>query len=224
MTAKFILPTTTVKAGKEEELKKHGFWAIIALALLAGCPTDNTLKPDSRAGAEAGVDTGISTDTGPRVDVAAWPDSAAGPDMGEDAGAPQDLAKDTVSPYDLSCTSMEVEAEDKTKVLQQGWGVVSGKILHGGSGLETATAGAKLELAFKGTDLVVFYEKGPNRGEFSVTVDKGTPVKVNTKDTTFTFQNPVVVAKGLADANHKAVLECLVKYCSVDYFRIHTCK
>lgn len=199
---------------------------IVATFLVAGCPADNTMKPDLTAGVEAGVevDTGLLEDTGLRVDVAAWPDAATSPDTGQDSSPPADLAKDTVSPFDLSCTSLEVEAEDKTKVQQQGWSVTSGKVQHGGSGLETATVGAKIELDFKGTDLVVFYGTGPNRGEFSVIVDKGTPVKVNSKTATFTFQNPAVVAKGLADTNHKAVLVCLAKYCAVDYFRIHTCK
>ena len=208
-------------------MKRHGSRVVVALTVLAaGCPADRTLKQDLTAGVEASVeiDTGPSEDTSLRVDIIAWSDTAASPDAGKDSGVPPDLAKDTVSPFDLSCTSLEVEVEDSTKVKQQGWIVTSGKVLHGGSGLETATVGAKIELDFKGTDLVLFYEKGPNRGDFTVTVDKGTPQKVNSTDSTFTFQNPVVVAKGLVDSNHKAVLECLVKYCSVDYFRIHTCK
>ncbi len=211
-------------------MRSYFYWSVVVAALLlAGCPANNARKQDGGSPGELGVavDNGAPGDSSLRVDVTSWPDTTAWPDsaVDPDSGAPADLtSKDTASPFDLSCISILVEAEDSKSVKQQGWSTVSGKVLHGGLGLETATVGATLQLDFKGTDLVVYYENGPNRGEFSVTVDKGTPVKVSCKNSAFTFQNPAVVAKGLANTNHSAVLTCLAKYCSVDYFRIHTCK
>jgi len=121
-------------------------------------------------------------------------------------------------------TASLIEAEDANLVsTSDGWAVFHGGGLHNGEGLGTISdnSSASLGFNFTGTSLVVYYETGPNRGKFTVTVDNGQPVVVDGyAPGDFSLQVPVTIAQGLAQGSHSVVLQCVAGsgYCAPDYF------
>ncbi len=101
------------------------------------------------------------------------------------------------------------------------WTVSCGGVDHGDESLTADVINATMSFSFTGTALDVYYEKGPNDGAFSVTVDAAAPVIVNAyQPGSFTFQNPTTIASGLADEPHTATLTCTSLYCDIDYFNV----
>jgi hypothetical protein len=188
-------------------------------------------------GQQAKSDSTVKRDKGSRPDVARYDmrtndllladrvvaaESMPAPDL-KPAGD-QKIVDKAVNLGDMTCTTVELEAEEDRAVKQSaGWMVFAGSVLHQGQGLEGG-AGTTLTFGFKGTGLTVYHETGPNRGTFEVSIDSGTPVSVNTTATSFNFQVPSTVASGLPLTSHTAVLTCLTLICAIDYFAIHTCK
>lgn len=124
----------------------------------------------------------------------------------------------------VECIS-EIEAEDSTLVSwSNGWAESFGSVLHGGSGLETWSdfSNDSLTFSFTGTGLIVYHEKGPNRGSFTVTIDDSVSVYVNGHVEGFQFQVPAVISTDLPNGTHSAKLKCDpgTGYCAIDYFGI----
>jgi hypothetical protein len=121
-----------------------------------------------------------------------------------------------------ACTASQIEAETLTA---PGWAIATGSVLHGsamGDQLANA-AGSAFTFNFTGKGLIVYFEKGPNFNVFSVKVDAGNALQINANQAnTFTFQNPTIVAAGLPNAVHTAVVTCLSTNCAIDYFDV-TC-
>lgn len=125
------------------------------------------------------------------------------------------------------CSPYLVEAEDSSQVIQSaGWSVFSGGVLHNGQGLGTTSSdsNASVSLDFYGNGLTVYYENGPNRGKFTVSIDGTVLATIDGNAADFNFQVPAVIATNLALGDHTMVLQCVsgTGYCSPDYFGI-TC-
>jgi len=125
----------------------------------------------------------------------------------------------------VCCSSSIVEAEDALLVQRTSdWNVSFGP-LHGGSGLESGSdqGGGSVRWSFEGRGLVVYYESGPNRGTFSVSVDAGPRVFVDCYAPAFELQVPAPIASGLLMTTHTAELRdestpASPGYVAIDYF------
>jgi hypothetical protein len=117
-----------------------------------------------------------------------------------------------------------IEAEDETKVKRtSGWLQAYGGVCHAGVCLETASqvSSDSLAFGFYGTGLVVYYTRGPNRGDLTVSIDGQDAAYIEGHvDLDFQFQTPAVVVLGLPFGSHTALLQCVPGsgYCDVDYF------
>jgi hypothetical protein len=138
----------------------------------------------------------------------------------------------TCNDWDFSSCKSEcelantIEAEDATQVerVGPGWAVFSGAVLHEGDGLEASEAGSRLNFNIYGSGLTVHHGIGPNRHEFSVSIDGAPAVVIDTNAPEFDFQVPSVVASGLAPGIHTVRLECLSSICAIDFFTGDSCQ
>jgi hypothetical protein len=72
---------------------------------------------------------------------------------------------------------------------------------------ETATAGEKVTVPFRGTAIGWIGYRGPDAGIAQVQVDGGAPTQVDLYSPAATFQPVVFTATGLADANHTLTIQ-----------------
>ncbi|HET9651167.1 MAG TPA: hypothetical protein VFP36_03205, partial [Usitatibacter sp.] len=72
---------------------------------------------------------------------------------------------------------------------------------------ETAAAGEKLTVPFRGTAVSWIGYRGPDAGIAQVQVDGGAPTQVDLYSPTATFQPVVFTANALADANHTLTIQ-----------------
>jgi hypothetical protein len=72
---------------------------------------------------------------------------------------------------------------------------------------ETATAGEKVTVPFRGTAISWIGFRGPDAGIAQVQVDGGAPTQVDLYSPAATFQPVVFTATGLADANHTLTIQ-----------------
>ncbi len=72
---------------------------------------------------------------------------------------------------------------------------------------ETATAGEKMTVPFRGTAISWIGYRGPDAGIAQVQVDGGAPTQVDMYSAAATFQPVVFTANGLADANHTLTIQ-----------------
>ena len=114
-----------------------------------------------------------------------------------------------------------IEAEDALRVTRSvGWLVAGGNVLHNSLALESIAAGATLTVNFTGTSFSVFRAIGPNVGSFTVSVDGGTPVLVDSLSSTFQYQREAVIATGLPPGSHTAVLTVVSLRQQIDFFKV----
>ena len=118
-----------------------------------------------------------------------------------------------------ACVSSVLEAESVTPT-PANWGVFSGSGLHAGECLESTTAGANFSFTFTAEGLTMYTENGPGEHDVSVQIDNGAAVVINTNASSYTLQNPNVIATGLSNTTHIATVTCSGSPagCSVDYF------
>jgi hypothetical protein len=122
-----------------------------------------------------------------------------------------DVGTDTCS-FDTtacaSCVPYRLEAEEQAMVFRQGaWSVPGGSVLSGGQAVESSTTGDSLRTWVLGTDIVVGYEAGPNRGVFTAAVDGMVTAVVDAYQAgSFSFQVPATVANGLPFGLHEVVI------------------
>jgi hypothetical protein len=123
------------------------------------------------------------------------------------------------------CSSSIVEAEDALRAQRTSDWAVSFGPLHGGSGLESGSdqGGGSVRWTFEGRGLAVYYESGPNRGTFSVSIDGGPSTFVDCYAPSFELQVRALIASGLAMTLHTAELRdestpAAPGYVAIDYF------
>jgi hypothetical protein len=123
------------------------------------------------------------------------------------------------------CSSSIIEAEDALRAQRTSdWNVSFGP-LHGGSGLESMSdqGGGSVRWSFEGRGLAVYYESGPNRGTFSVSIDGGPGTFIDCYAPSFELQVRALIASGLAMTPHTAELRdestpTSPGYVAIDYF------